>query len=61
VRVTLEKLESGDQSEPERAFLLQRLRAMKDFFDALDSLVNAVTRLDSLGMKTVQTVLKILK
>jgi Predicted transcriptional regulators len=61
VRVTLEKLESGDQSDPERAFLLQRLRAMKDFFDALDSLVNAVTRLDSLGMKTVQTVLKILK
>jgi hypothetical protein len=34
---------------------------MKDFFDALDALVNAVTRLDSLGLKTVQTVLKILK
>jgi DNA-binding transcriptional regulator GbsR (MarR family) len=61
VRETLEKLESGDHSDPVHAFLLQRLRAMKDFFDALDALVNAVTRLDSLGLKTVQTVLKILK
>ena len=55
------KTESGDRSDPERAFLVERLRALKDFFDALDSLVNAVTRLDSLGLHTVQTVLKILK
>ena len=61
VRVSIKKLESGDPSDPERLFLLQRLRAMQDFFDTLDSLVNAVTRLDSLGLKTVQTVLKILK
>ena len=61
VQVTLEKLESGDQSDPQRAFLVERLQALKDFFDAFDSLVNAVTRLDSLGLHTVQTVLKILK
>ena len=61
VRVTLEKLESGSGSDPERTFLAERLRALKDFFDALDSLVNAVARLDSLGLNTVQTVLKILK
>ncbi len=61
VRLSLEELEAGDHSDPERAFLVQRLRALKDFFDALDSLVNAVTRLDSLGLHTVQTVLKILK
>jgi DNA-binding transcriptional regulator GbsR (MarR family) len=61
VRVTLEKLEAGNPSDPERAFLVERLRALKDFFDALDALVNAVTRLDSLGLHTVQTVLKILK
>ena len=60
VRLSLEKLEAGDHSDPERAFLVERLRALKDFFDALDSLVNAVTRLDSLGLHTVQTVLKIL-
>jgi len=61
VQSTLEKLELGDRSDPERAFLVERLRALKDFFDAFDSLVNAVTRLDSLGLNTVQTVLKILK
>jgi DNA-binding transcriptional regulator GbsR (MarR family) len=61
VQDTLEKLETGDRSDPERAFLVERLRALKDFFDAFDSLVNAVTRLDSLGLHTVQTVLKILK
>jgi len=61
VQVILEQLEQGDRSDPQRAFLLERLRALKDFFDALDALVNAVTRLDSLGLHTVQTVLKILK
>jgi DNA-binding transcriptional regulator GbsR (MarR family) len=61
VRVTLDKLEQGDHTDPQRAFMLERLRALKDFFDALDSLVHAVTRLDSLGLNTVQTVLKILK
>ena len=62
VRLTLEKLETGrGEPNPERAFLLERVRALKDFFDALDSLSNAVSRLDSLGMNTIQTVLKILK
>jgi DNA-binding transcriptional regulator GbsR (MarR family) len=61
VHLTLEKLRKGDPSDPEIAFLLERLQAMKDFFDALDSLVNAVTRLNGLGLNTVQTVLKILK
>ena len=61
VQVTLDQLQQGDRTDPERAFLLERLRALKDFFDALDALVNAVTRLDSLGLHTVQTVLKILK
>lgn len=62
VRQTLEKLESGSgEADPERAFLTERVRALKDFFDALDSLSNAVSRLDSLGLNTLQTVLKILK
>src|SRR5512140_41015 len=39
VRQTLEKLEKGNgESNPERAFLTERVRALKDFFDALDSL-----------------------
>jgi DNA-binding transcriptional regulator GbsR (MarR family) len=61
VRMTLEKMELGNESDPERAFLVERLRALKDFFDALDSLVNAIARLDCLGLNTVQTILKILK
>ncbi len=62
VRETLEKLEADTgESDAERAFLTARVRALKDFFDALDSLNNAVARLDGLGMNTVQTVLKILR
>lgn len=61
VQVTLDKLEAGSGSDPERAFLVERLRALKGFFDAIDALVYAVARLNSLGFNTVQTVLKILK
>jgi DNA-binding transcriptional regulator GbsR (MarR family) len=61
VQVTLEKLESRNGPDPERFFLLERVLALKGFFDTLDSLVNAVARLESLGLNTVQTVLKILK
>jgi len=68
VRETLEKLEAGqggDESTPksdaEWAFLTERVRALKDFFDALDALANAVSRLDGLGINTIQTVLKILR
>ena len=62
VKQTLDQLETtGADTDPERAFLAERVRALKDFFDALDALTNAVSRLDSLGLNTVQTVLKILK
>jgi len=62
VRQTLDKLEAmPGKDEAERAFLIVRVRALKDFFDALNALTNAVSRLDSLGLNTVQTVLKILK
>jgi DNA-binding transcriptional regulator GbsR (MarR family) len=61
VQGTLEKLESGDGSDPERVFLVERMRALKSFFDALDALVNAVARLNNLGFNTIQAVLKILK
>ncbi len=60
VRTTLEKLEAGSGG-PEQAFLVERLQALKAFFDAIDSLVGAITRLDSLGVNTVETVMKILK
>jgi DNA-binding transcriptional regulator GbsR (MarR family) len=61
VQVTLDKLELINGPDQERAFLAERLRALKSFFDAVDTLVNAVARLNSLGLNTVQMVLKILK
>jgi len=63
VRETLEKLESGSVSgdEAEKQFIHERVKALQDFFNALDSLTRAVSRLDSLGFSTVNKVLSILK
>lgn len=62
VRAALEKLETGSgESDAERAFLTERVRALNDFFNAIDSLTSAVLKLDSLGLGTVQNILKILK
>ncbi len=63
VRETLEKLKTtkGSVDEAERKFLLERVQALQDFFDAIDSLSRAVSKLDGLGMSTVQNILKILK
>ena len=40
---------------------IERIRALKDFFDALDSLTRAVIRLEGLGLPTIQKVLSILR
>jgi DNA-binding transcriptional regulator GbsR (MarR family) len=63
VKITLQKLQAGEGSfsNEERAFLIERVQAMQSFFDALDGLVRAVARLESLGMGTVQNILSLLK
>lgn len=63
VKETLQKLEAGEGSfgPAERAFLIERVKALQSFFDALDSLTRAVSRLEGLGFGTVQNVLRILK
>jgi len=69
VRETLEKLESpsgaqagtGIENEAERQFLLERVRALQSFFDALDGLFRSVIRLESLGITTIEKVLGVLK
>ena len=63
VHETLEKLRSskGSMEEPERIFLIERIQALQDFFDAIDRLTNAVSKLDNLGIATVRKVLAILK
>ena len=62
VKVTLKKLEAGGaQSDPERAFITERVRALNSFFNVLDTLFSAIARLEHLGQGTIQTVLKILR
>ena len=61
VSETLEKLEAGTTSSEERAFLIERIRALQDFFNAIDSLARAVVKLESLGLVNVQKILGVLK
>lgn len=63
VRELLQTLETGQHSmdDVEHQFLIQRLRALRDFFDSLDGLVNAVVKLEGLGFTTIEKVLSILK
>ena len=51
----------GSMDEQERIFLIERLQALQDFFDAIDHLTVAVSKLDNLGIATVRKVLTILK
>lgn len=63
VRETLEKLESGPVSgdEAEIQFIRERVRALQDFFNAIDSLTHAVIKLDKLGISNVAKILNVLK
>ena len=61
VRETLAKLEAGTSNPEERAFLVERVKALQAFFDAIDSLARAVIKLESLGLSNVQKILGILK
>ena len=62
VRETLSILETGAGSNgPEWQFTLERVRALQEFFDAIDSLNNAVIKLDKLGFVNVQRILGVLK
>ena len=63
IRQTLEKVEAdpGLTNNEEREFLLERLRALQAFFDALDGLANAVMRLNGLGVSTIEKVLSVMQ
>ena len=63
VRETLEKLETGSVSgdEAEVNFLHKRIKALQDFFDAIDSLNKAVIKLESLGLSNITKILSVLK
>lgn len=63
VQETLEKLESGSVSgdEAEVNFVYERVKALQEFFNAIDSLSNAVIKLEKLGFANVKSILGVLK
>ena len=61
VRETLEIVEMKRVDDEEWNFVYERVRALQDFFDAIDSLTKAVVRLDKLGFSNVTKILKVLK
>jgi len=61
VKETLETLEENWVEEDEWQFVYERVKALQDFFDAIDSLGKAVIRLERLGITNVQKILGVLK
>lgn len=61
VKETLTVMEKNWVEEPEWKFVYERVQALQEFFDAIDSLTRAVVRLDNLGFKNVTKILKVLK
>jgi DNA-binding transcriptional regulator GbsR (MarR family) len=63
VQAILAELESGSVSgeKAEVQFVRERVKALQEFFDAIDSLSNAVIKLESLGLNNVKKILSVLK
>ena len=61
VRDTLTTMENNWVDSEEWNFVYERLQALQDFFDAIDSLSRAVIRLERLGLKNVKKILAVLK
>ena len=61
VRDTLASMEETWVEDEEWQFVYERIKALQDFFDAIESLSRAVIRLDKLGLSNVQKILSVLK
>jgi len=63
VQETLKELDSGSVSgdEAEVQFVHERIKALQEFFNAIDTLSKAVIKLESLGLGNVKTILSVLK
>ena len=61
VKDTLATMEENWVEDKDWYFVYERVKALQDFFDAIDRLSQAVIRLDSLGIKNVARILKVLK
>jgi len=61
VKGTLKALEENWVENDEWNFVYERVQALQEFFDAIDSLTKAVIRLESLGLSNVTRILRVLK
>jgi DNA-binding transcriptional regulator GbsR (MarR family) len=63
VQETLKELETGSVAgdEAEVKFIHERIKALQEFFNAIDMLSNAVIKLESLGLGNVKKILSVLK
>ncbi len=61
VKETLTAMEENWVEDEEWNFVYERVQALQEFFDAIDSLTRAVIRLDKLGFANVTKILKVLK
>jgi DNA-binding transcriptional regulator GbsR (MarR family) len=61
VKETLTTMEENWVEEEEWSFVYERVQALQEFFDAIDSLSRAVIRLDHLGISNVGKILKVLR
>jgi DNA-binding transcriptional regulator GbsR (MarR family) len=61
VKGTLMALEENWVDNDEWNFVYERVQALQEFFDAIDSLTKAVIRLESLGLSNVTKILGVLK
>jgi len=61
VKDTLATMDENWVEDEEWNFVYQRVQALQDFFDAIDSLTRAVIRLESLGLSNVTKILGVLK
>ena len=61
VKDTLTKMDENWLNDDEWEFVYERVQALQQFFDAIDSLSKAVIRLDKLGLSNVTKILGVLK
>jgi DNA-binding transcriptional regulator GbsR (MarR family) len=58
---TLATMEANWVEDEDWNFVYERVRALQDFFNAIDSLTQAVMRLEKLGLSNVTKILSVLK
>lgn len=61
VKDTLTKMDENWVDDNEWKFVYERVQALQEFFDAIDSLSKAVIKLDKLGLSNVTKILGVLK